>query len=412
MLTRAINIIAKPVGPICNLDCQYCFYLEKEKLYPSESSWIMPREVLENFIRQYIAGQDGGVVQFVWQGGEPTLAGLAFYEEAVALQHKYGNGKRIENAFQTNGILLDEAWCDFFVKHNFLVGVSIDGPQWLHDQFRIDKGGKPTFDAVVKGIGFLKKHGVAFNTLTVVNRANSYHPLEVYHFLKGIGSGFMQFIPAVEERTPDRSDVSKQPSPLLSDWSVEPAQYGRFLCKIFDEWVRHDVGKYFIQTFDVALESWYGMPASLCVFAETCGNALAIEHNGDLYACDHYVFPEYQLGNIEHQPLDALVRSEPQQKFGRKKRNLLPDYCKKCAVRFACNGGCPKNRFTVTPDGQPGLNYLCAGYKQFFNHIAPYLRFMASELSQSRPPANVMMWIKGTEQGCRGSSMTKKTVRV
>lgn len=358
----------------------------------------MPREVLENFIRQYISGQDAGVVQFVWQGGEPTLSGLAFYKEAVELQNKYGNGKKIENAFQTNGILLDDTWCDFFVEHNFLIGLSIDGPQRLHDQYRIDKGGKSTFDAVRKGIGFLKKHGVEFNTLTVVNRGNSYHPLEVYHFLKEIGSGYMQFIPVVEKKPPDQSGFLKQPSPLATDWSVEPVQYGHFLCEIFDEWVRHDVGKYFIQTFEVALESWYGMPASLCVFAETCGNALAIEHNGDLYSCDHYVFPEYRLGNIDHRPIDSLVLSEPQQKFGRDKKERLPDFCKKCEVRFACHGGCPKNRFAVAPDGQPGLNYLCAGYKQFFNHIDPSMRFMANELSQRRPPANVMRWAKGKEQ--------------
>ncbi len=349
----------------------------------------MPDAVLANFTRQNIEKQDVDTIQFVWQGGEPTLAGIDFFKRAIELQKKYSHGKRIANAFQTNGILLNDAWCEFFKKNNFLVGISIDGQQHLHDRYRKTKGGKPTFNAVLEGIRYLKKHNVDFNTLTVVNRVNSYHPLEVYHFLKEIGSGFMQFIPIVEK---EPESAAADSSALATVWSVEPVQFGNFLCAIFDEWVRNDVGKYFIQAFDVALESWFGVPASLCIFAETCGTALAIEHNGDLYSCDHFVFPENYLGNIKQQSIDALVFSEQQLKFGQDKRDRLPDFCKKCDVQFACNGGCPKHRFQTTPDGESGLNYLCAGYKNFFCHIAPYMRFMANELRQQRPPANVMAW--------------------
>jgi uncharacterized protein len=399
-LKRAFNIITKPVGPICNLNCQYCFYLEKEKLYPGEKNWIMPEDVLESFIQQYIEIQDVKTIHFTWQGGEPTLPGLNYFKKAVEFQKKYSNGKKIENAFQTNGILLDDQWCEFFVTNNFLVGLSIDGPRYLHDQYRINKKGKSTFDYVLQASRFLKKHDVQFNTLTVVNRVNSYHSLEIYHFLKEVGSGFIQFIPAVEKKRLDEHTNLKRVSAdtgysaQVTEWSVEPVQYGNFLCQIFDEWVRNDVGTYFIQTFDVALERWYGMPSSLCIFAETCGTTLAMEHNGDLYSCDHYVFPENRLGNIKQQPVDLLVFSEQQIKFGLDKRNLLPDFCKKCEVKFACNGECPKNRFITTPDGESGLNYLCEGYKQFFHFIAPYMWFMAEELKQKRAPANVMKWAR------------------
>ncbi len=398
---RAFHIMTKPVGPICNLDCRYCFYLEKEHLYPGKLEWAMPEEMLESYIRQYIEAQNSPRVTFAWQGGEPTLLGIGFFQKAVELEKKYADGKRIENAFQTNGILLDDRWAAFLAENKFLVGLSIDGPAWLHDRYRVDKGGQPTFKRVLRGLEYLKKHGVEFNTLTVVQRHNSQHPLEVYRFLKEAGSGFIQFIPIVER-------VAQAPSPnglalmspgaegsaKASEWSVEAAAYGKFLCDIFDEWVRNDVGRYFVQAFDVALESWLGYEPSLCVFRETCGAALAIEHNGDLYSCDHFVYPEYKLGNIAGNTLASLVNSPQQRKFGLDKRDTLPRYCRECEVRFACNGECPKHRFIRTPDGEEGLNYLCAGYKMFFKHIDPYMRFMAGELRQERAPANVMEWAR------------------
>lgn len=350
----------------------------------------MSDAVLESFIRQYIESQPTGTVQFLWQGGEPILAGLSFYKKALEFQTKFCGDKKIENAFQTNGILLDDEWCEFFAANDFLVGISIDGPKHLHDHYRVNKGGNPTFDQVMKGFAYLKKHNVRFNTLTVVNRINSYHALEVYTFLKDIQSEYMQFIPAVEQiKTKIKKDYYNSDL-IVTEWSVEPLQYGKFLCEIFNEWVKKDVGKYFIQSFDVALESWCGVPSSLCVFAETCGNALAIEHNGDLYSCDHFVFPEYFLGNIQQTSLRSLTSIEVQQKFGRDKKDLLPDYCKKCEFRFACNGGCPKDRFIKSPDGEPGLNYLCQGYKTFFSHIDRHMKFMKNELQYRRPPSNVM----------------------
>ena len=398
--------MAKPTGPICNLDCKYCFYLEKENLYPGKHGWAMPEEVLESYIRQYIQAQVAPSITFAWQGGEPTLLGIDFYRKVVAFEHKYADGRRIANAFQTNGVLLNDAWAEFFAENSFLVGLSIDGPRELHDCYRVNKGGKPTFDSVMAGIGFLRKHGVDFNTLTVVNRKNSYHPLEVYRFLREVGSGYMQFIPVVERIAaapgPDGLHLispSWQSSAEVSDWSVEPLQFGKFLCAIFDEWVRRDVGEYFVQVFDVALESWYGMPQGLCVFRETCGAALAIEHNGDLYSCDHFVYPENKLGNIMAAPLESLAGSAQQRRFGLSKRTTLPRYCRECEVRFACNGECPKHRFLTTPDGEPGLNYLCAGYKLFFNHIGPYMEFMATELQNDRAPANVMTWQPPAKMG-------------
>ena len=406
---REFHIMTKPVGPLCNLDCKYCFYLEKEKLYPHKTDWKMPEDVLESYVRQYIEVQDPETVSFAWQGGEPTLLGVDFFRKAVALQKKYADGKRIENAFQTNGVLLNDEWGEFLAENHFLVGLSIDGPRELHDCYRVDKGGQPSFDHVMRGQNFLKKHGVEFNTLTVVTRRNSRRPLKVYRFLKEIGSGFMQFIPIVERiaETPDPNGLvllgpDHNGNDKVSDWSVEPLQFGRFLCAIFDEWVRHDVGRHFIQIFDVALESWLGIPQGLCVFRETCGMAMALEHNGDLYSCDHYVYPKNRLGNILKQPLESLVGSSQQRKFGLDKKDNLPRYCRECEVRFACNGECPKHRFVLTPDGEPGLNYLCAGYKLFFNHIDPYMRFMAGELRQRRAPANVMEWIRIQEAEAEG----------
>jgi uncharacterized protein len=400
----AFHVMAKPVGPICNLDCRYCFYLEKENLYGRKQDWAMPDPVLESYIAQFITAQDAPEISFAWQGGEPTLLGVDFFRKVVAIQNQHANGKKIENAFQTNGVLLDDHWGEFLAENHFLVGISIDGPAELHDFYRVDKGGAPTFNRVMRGLRFLKKHHVDFNALTVVNRQNSQHALRVYRFLKGIGSQFMQFIPIVERlaktanpdglvligpRDPHTADVS--------EWSVEPRQYGAFLSTIFDEWVRNDVGQYYVQLFDVTLESWLGLEPSLCVFRPTCGSAMALEHNGDLYSCDHYVYPENKLGNIMEQPLRTLVNSAQQRSFGLDKRDSLPRYCRECDVRFACNGECPKHRFISTPDGEPGLNYLCAGYKLFFQHVDPYMKFMANELRHQRPPANVMAWIRQQE---------------
>jgi uncharacterized protein len=397
MPDTGFHIMTKPIGPICNLDCKYCFYLEKEALYPQTSRWAMAPDLLERYIEQYIAAQPLEEVNFAWQGGEPTLLGIDFFRNAIALQAKYANGKTIHNALQTNATLIDYNWASFLAEHKFLVGVSIDGPRELHDFYRVDKGNAPTFDRVVRGLDRLKEHHVDFNTLTVVNRQNSTHPLEVYRFLKEIGSGFMQFIPVVERKAvaPLANDlVLLQPSSAQSaevtDWSVEPLAYGKFLAAIFDEWVRQDVGRYYVQQFDVALESWLGLEASLCVFRRKCGSALAMEHNGDLYSCDHFVYPEHKLGNITQLALSEIVRSPQQHSFGNAKRDTLPRMCRQCDVRFACNGECPKHRFLSTPDGETGLNYLCAGYKHFFHHIDPFMQFMAQELQSGRPPANIM----------------------
>lgn len=408
MSATNFHVMAKPIGPICNLDCKYCFYLEKESLYPQMGPqverWAMRDEVLESYIRQFIESHDTPQVNFAWQGGEPTLLGVDYFRRVVELEKRYANGKRIANAFQTNGVLLNDEWGEFFRENEFLIGVSIDGPRELHDAYRVDKGGQPTFDRVVRGIETLRRHNVKFNTLTTVHRANADYPLEVYRFLKAHGSGFIQFIPIVERMA---HNVTKEGLRLISPdftgaanvapWSVEPRQFGRFLCAIFDEWVRKDVGKHFVQLFDVSLETWCGMEPSLCVFRKTCGGALAIEHSGDLYSCDHFVYPENRLGNIMDSALATLVDSEQQRQFGEAKETTLPRYCRECDVRFACNGECPKHRFTTTPDGEAGLNYLCAGYKMFFHHVDPYMRFMASELAAQRPPANVMRWVAERE---------------
>ncbi len=403
------QMMAKPIGPLCDLDCTYCYYLEKEKLYPKERDWKMPLDVLDSFIRQQIETQQSANVSFAWQGGEPTLLGVKYFVKVVELQQKYAEGRTIENALQTNGMLLDDEWCSFLAKNQFLVGISIDGPRELHDRYRLNRRSGGTFDRVLHGLELLKKHHVEFNTLAVVHRHNSRYPLEVYRFLKEIGSRFMQFIPIVERSSAGRSTDGLQlvpphfsPDANVTEWSVEPMQYGTFLCSIFDEWIRRDVGKFFVQLFDVALQSWIGMEQSLCAFRETCGDALALEHNGDLYSCDHYVYPEYKLGNIIDNPIETLVSSARQQKFGKDKLDSLPKYCRDCEVQFACNGECPKHRFIKTPGGEDGLNYLCAGYKKFFQHIDPAMRFMASELRNERPPANVMQWMREQDSGRRG----------
>lgn len=396
--------MTKPMGSKCNLDCTYCFYLEKERLYPGADGFRMKPEVLEAYVRDYIAAQPCDTVSFAWQGGEPTLAGLDFFRRAIALQQQYANGRKIENALQTNGTLLTDEWCEFLRAHDFLVGVSIDGPAHLHDAYRVDRAGRPTFAQVVNGIELLKKHGVAFNTLTTVHRRNSRQPIEVYRFLRHIGSGYMQFIPIVERNAtaaaneanglwlappPDHEDAAALDA-QVTEWSVRPADFGTFLTTIFDEWVQRDVGRVFVQHFDAALANWVGQPAGVCIFSEQCGRALAVEHNGDVFSCDHYVYPRYKLGNLLAEPLATLVDLPQQQAFGRAKSDTLPRYCRECPVRFACHGECPKHRFLRTPSGDPGLNYLCAGYKKFFTHIDPAMNTMAALLTSGQAPASIM----------------------
>jgi len=396
--------MTKPMGSKCNLDCTYCFYLEKERLYPEASNFKMSPALLEAYVRDYIAAQPGDVVNFAWQGGEPTLAGMEFFRTAVRLQQQHAGGKRIENALQTNATLLDDEWGAFLAENRFLVGVSIDGPAHLHDAYRVDRGRQPTFSRVMDGLALLKRHGVEFNTLTTVHRQNARHPLEVYRFLREVGSGFIQFIPIVERNAsaavaeknglwlappPDHEDAAALDA-QVTEWSVRPAEFGTFLCTIFDEWVQRDVGRVFVQQFDSALANWIGEPAAVCVFSENCGRALAIEHNGDVFSCDHYVYPRYRLGNLLNDSLGAMVDSSAQQAFGRAKSATLPRYCRECPVRFACHGECPKHRFLRTPHGEPGLNYLCAGYRKFFTHIDSPMRTMAALITMHRPPAEIM----------------------
>jgi len=384
----AFHIMTKPRGAICNLDCKYCYFLAKEMMYPG-SRFRMADELLESYTRQYIAAQQVPEVTFAWQGGEPTLMGLDFFRRAVALQQQYCRpGMQIHNAFQTNGVLLNDEWCQFFHEHNFLIGLSVDGPKTIHDAYRVDKGGNPTFDKVMAGLALLKKHQVEFNILTTVHAANADHGLAVYRCLRDeVGTHFMQFIPIVERD----NMTGYQEGDAVTLRSVTAEQYGRFLIAIFDEWVRHDVGRVFVQIFDVALAAWVGERPGLCVFEETCGLALAMEHNGDVFSCDHFVEPKYRLGNIQEIPLLELVASAEQRQFGLAKRDSLPRYCRECEVRFVCNGGCPKDRIIATPDGEAGLNYLCAGFRAFFNHIDRPMRFMANELRHRRPPANIML---------------------
>lgn len=393
------SIMAKPTGPLCNIDCSYCYYLEKQKLYPDNSSLTMNLDTLEVFVRKYIQEQPGPEVTFVWQGGEPTLMGLSYYRHALRLQQKYGSGKQIFNSLQTNGILLNEEWCRFFRENNFLIGISIDGPEELHDAYRRNCGGKGTFARVMRAIELLKKHGVEFNTLSVVNNINSEHPEEVYSFLKRIGSRYMQFIPVVERLSsePDKGILNLVPpeydgSAGLAPWSVPRLQFGEFLTAIFRAWVRKDVGRYYVQPFDAALANELDLPPGVCSFAESCGDALVMEHNGDLYSCDHYVYPEYKVGNIRNTSLKRVILSEEQQLFGQKKQVDLPSSCRSCDVYRYCRGECPKHRFLTTVAGEPHLNYLCEGYQVFFRYAKPYLEYMANELRHQRAPANVMNW--------------------
>jgi len=384
---RAFNVMAKPVGALCNLNCTYCYYLEKRGLYAEEKLPRMSDAVLEAFVRDYIAAQDVPEVQFVWQGGEPTLLGIDFFRKVLELEKKYADGKKIENALQTNGTLLNDEWAAFLADNAFLVGLSLDGPRELHDARRPLRSGAPSFELVMRGLECLKRHGAEFNTLTVVGEHNVHRAL--------------QFIPLVERpATPADAPMRFAGPPnlaagtlgdaLVEPWSVKPADYGDFLCKIYDVWVRRDVGRTFVQLFDVALCAWAGVPAPLCVFREKCGSALAIEHNGDVFSCDHFVYPKFRLGNVLHDSLARLADVPAQKNFGALKSAALPRVCRKCGVRFACNGECPKHRFLYAPDGEPGLNYFCAAYKKFFTHAAPTMSRMKALLEQERAPAEIM----------------------
>lgn len=387
----AFHVMLKPRGPICNLACEYCYYLSKRDLYPG-SDFRMTGQVLEEFTRQYIASQRVPEVTFIWQGGEPTLMGLDFFKRALALQRKYRRpGMRVENALQTNGTLLDDDWCRFFREHGFLIGLSLDGPQALHDAYRVDKAGRPTFSRVMTGLSLLKEHGVDHNVLTAVHKANAAHPLQVYRFLRDeVGAKFIQFVPIVE-----RDNIAgSQEGDAVTPRSVTGRQYGDFLIAVFDEWVRRDVGRVYVQIFEMALDAWLGQLPSLCVFRPTCGKTLVMEHNGDLYVCDHFVEPKNRLGNIRRNPLSEMVGSEQQKRFGLAKQNTLPRYCRMCDVRFVCQGGCPKNRFLYTPEGEPGLNYLCEGYRSFFIHTDQPMRDIAAAIlaGKNRSLSGAVLW--------------------
>ena len=364
---KPLYVMLKPAGAHCNLACKYCYYLEKNKLYPTAQRHLMSDEMLEQFTREYIEAQTMNQVLFTWHGGEPLLRSIDFYRKALSLQQKYAGGRRIDNVIQTNGTLLTDEWCEFFAQNHWLVGISIDGPQPDHDHYRLTAAGKPSWKKVMQGIKLLKKHGVEWNAMAVVNAYNANHPLEFYRFFKENGCQFLQFTPIVERLTrhedgrtlaslADKDEIS------LSEASVAPEQWGYFLCAIFDEWVRKDVGKIFVEIFDCTLANWMGISPGICAYSKECGHAGVMEHNGDVYSCDHFVFPEYKLGNIRDHSLIDMLYGEQQQEFSRLKHSSLPRQCKECDMEFACHGECPKNRFMKDKYGDSGLNYLCPGY--------------------------------------------------
>jgi uncharacterized protein len=403
--TNVFEVMAKPCGPLCNLDCVYCFYSYKKDREDSSYNWTMDHETLDIFVRDYIRSQPSGYpVQFVWQGGEPALIGLDFFEEAVELQRKYrGHGQRITNSFQTNATLIDEKWASFFGENKFLLGVSIDGPKEIHDHYRVDHQGKGSFDRVMQGVEQLKEYNVDYNALVSITDISSKDPLSIYDFLRAHFE-FIQFIPIVakedfKERAPflflrnsgnsGEEDAASNSEPATG-WSVTPQGFGTFLTTIFDTWVKHDVGKVFVQFFDYTLANWLDYRAPLCVLNRTCGKALVIEHNGDIFSCDHFVFPEFRLGNIKETPLAELARGPDQASFGSDKWERLPGACRNCQYLRLCFGGCPKNRFSATTEGEGELNYLCEGYRAFFAHTEKAMKFMAHEITQGRPAATVM----------------------
>ena len=392
---KPLYVMLKPAGAHCNLTCKYCYYLEKNKLYPITQRHQMSDEMLELFTREYIEAQTMSQVLFTWHGGEPLLRSIDFYRKALSLQQKYAGGRRIDNVIQTNGTLLTDEWCEFFAQNHWLVGISIDGPQPDHDHYRLTAAGKPSWKKVMQGIKLLKKHGVEWNAMAVVNAYNANHPLEFYRFFKENGCQFLQFTPIVERLTRHEdgrtlaSLADKNEIPL-SEASVAPEQWGYFLCAIFDEWVRKDVGKIFVEIFDCTLANWMGISPGICAYSKECGHAGVMEHNGDVYSCDHFVFPEYKLGNIRDHSLIDMLYGEQQQEFSRLKHSSLPRQCKECDMEFACHGECPKNRFMKDKYGDSGLNYLCPGYYHYYQHVAPYMDYMKQELMSQRPPSNIM----------------------
>ena len=392
---KPLYVMLKPAGAHCNLACKYCYYLEKNKLYPTAQRHLMSNEMLEQFTREYIEAQTMSQVLFTWHGGEPLLRSIDFYRKALSLQQKYAGGRRIDNVIQTNGTLLTDEWCEFFAQNHWLVGISIDGPQPYHDHYRLTAAGKPSWQKVMQGIKLLKKHGVEWNAMAVVNAYNANHPLEFYRFFKENGCQFLQFTPIVERQTRHEdgrtlaSLADKNEIPL-SEASVTPEQWGYFLCAIFDEWVRKDVGKIFVEIFDCTLANWMGVSPGICAYSKECGHAGVMEHNGDVYSCDHFVFPEYKLGNIRDHSLIDMLYGEQQQEFSRLKHSSLPRQCKECDMEFACHGECPKNRFMKDKYGDSGLNYLCPGYYHYYQHVAPYMDYMKQELMSQRPPSNIM----------------------
>lgn len=390
--------MAKPAGPACNLRCGYCFYLEKKELFGRGESVRMDDDTLETFVREYIRSQDAQEISFAWQGGEPTLRGLDFFRKVVELQRRYADGRTITNALQTNGTLVDAEWAAFLAENAFLVGLSIDGPPELHDAYRVDAAGRSTSAQVLEALALLQAHGVEFNTLTVVSALNARHPLKVYRYLKEIGSRHLQFIPLVERRNRQQEGAALAGPPVpgrlreaeLTKWSVGSVAYGRFLTTIFGEWVRRDVGRVFVQLFDSTLHTWLEGRATLCTFSETCGRQVAMEHDGSIYACDHYVYPEYEVGKLGEQPLAEILESPAQRAFAEAKRSTLPSQCRRCDVLAACRGGCPKHRFLHAASGGHGVNYLCAAYRHFFRTVAPHMRTMTLLLRQGRPASDIM----------------------
>ena len=396
---KPLYVMLKPAGAHCNLACKYCYYLEKNNLYQNSHRHLMSDEMLEQFTREYIEAQTMPQVLFTWHGGEPLMRSIDFYKKALALQKKYAQGKQIDNAIQTNGTLLTDEWCEFFAKNHWLVGISIDGPQEYHDHYRMTPAGKPSWEKVMQGISLLKKHRVEWNAMAVVNAYNAEHPLEFYHFFRDNGCQYLQFTPIVERLTEHEdgrtlASIADDREIPLADASVTPQQWGNFLCTIFDDWVRHDVGKTFVEIFDCTLANWMGVLPGICAYSKECGHAGVMEHNGDVYSCDHFVFPEYKLGNIREQSLIDMLYGEKQQAFSRLKHTSLPRQCKECDMEFACHGECPKNRFEKDKYGEPGLNYLCQGYYQYYTHVSPYMDFMKRELLAQRPPANIMNVLK------------------
>ena len=396
---KPLYVMLKPAGAHCNLACKYCYYLEKNNLYQNSHRHLMTDEMLEQFTREYIEAQTMPQVLFTWHGGEPLMRSIDFYKKALALQKKYAHGKQIDNVIQTNGTLLTDEWCEFFAQNHWLVGISIDGPQEYHDHYRVTPAGKPSWEKVMQGIQLLKKHRVEWNAMAVVNAYNAEHPLEFYHFFRDNGCQYLQFTPIVERLTEHEdgrtlASLADDREIPLADASVTPQQWGNFLCTIFDDWVRHDVGKTFVEIFDCTLANWMGVLPGICAYSKECGHAGVMEHNGDVYSCDHFVFPEYKLGNIREQSLIDMLYGEKQQAFSRLKHTSLPRQCKECDMEFACHGECPKNRFEKDKYGEPGLNYLCQGYYQYYTHVAPYMDFMKRELLAQRPPANIMNVLK------------------